>query len=93
MMMPVPPDGRPSRCLRLSHPKIYGNLVSDMKHTMGCRDWRKFDVFYNDDIDMNTSAIEYAKRKALDYELRLNALARLSINGDADGLDGVDMIA
>lgn len=74
-MMPLPPDPRPSRCLRLSHPRIYGNIVADMKETKGCRDWRNFAVFESDDVDMNVSADDYAKRKAADYEKRVSMLA------------------
>ena len=67
-MMPVPPEGRPSRCLRLSQPKTYSDIVSSMKETRGCRDWRSFDVFYQDDVDGEISAIEVARRRAADCE-------------------------
>lgn len=93
MMMPLPHDPRPSRCLRLSHPKIYSNLVSDMKSSKGCRDWKNFPVFYNDDIDINTSADEFARKKALDYERKLRQLnASFSSGGETDRSISVDMI-
>lgn len=72
--MPVPHDPRPSRCLRLSHPRIYSNIVSDMKSSKGCRDWKNFAVFYDDDVDMSTTADEAAKRKAIEYQKRLREL-------------------
>jgi hypothetical protein len=72
--MPVPHDARPSRCLRLSHPRIYSNIVSDMKSCKGCRDWKNFAVFYDDDVDMSTTADEAARRKAIEYQKRLREL-------------------
>lgn len=74
MMMPVPNDSRPSRCLRLSHPRIYSNLVSDMKSSKGCRNWKDFAVFYNDDVDMNLTADEAAKRRAIEYQRKVREL-------------------
>lgn len=74
MMMPMPHDARPSRCLRISHPRIYGNLVADMKACKGCRDWRNFPVFGADDVDMNMSADEYARKKAIEYQRRVFTL-------------------
>ncbi|KAK3112682.1 hypothetical protein LTR53_010800 [Teratosphaeriaceae sp. CCFEE 6253] len=68
MMMPVPTEAKPSRCLRLSLPKTYSDIVETMKCEKGCRDWRNFAVFHDDEIDMKKSAVEYAKRKAADYE-------------------------
>ena len=64
MMMPVPMEGRPSHCLRLSQPRIYSNIVDSMKKTKGCRDWRNFAVFYDNDVDELMDADDYAlKRK------------------------------
>lgn len=77
-MMPVPTEGRQSRCLRLSHPKIYGNLVSDMKSSKGCRDWRNFDVFYNDDVDMSITADEAAKQRAIAYQRQVREMECLA---------------
>ncbi|KAK3112208.1 hypothetical protein LTR53_011772 [Teratosphaeriaceae sp. CCFEE 6253] len=68
MMMPVPTEAKPSRCRRLSLPKTYSDIVETMKCEKGCRDWRNFAVFHDDEIDMKKSAVEYAKRKAADYE-------------------------
>ena len=76
MMMPLPYDPRPSRCLRLSHPRVFGNLVTDMKASKGCRDWRNFAVFYDDDVDMSTSADEAARKKALEYQRSVRLLNR-----------------
>ena len=74
MMMPLPHEARPSRCLRLSHPRIYGGLVSDMKASKGCRDWRNFAVFYHDDVDMSITADEAARKKAIEYQRKLRQL-------------------
>ena len=74
MMMPVPTEKRQSRCLRLSHPKIYSALVYDMKTCKGCRDWKNFPVFYPDDVDDTMSAEEAAHKKALDYQRKLKQM-------------------
>lgn len=77
MMMPLPPlgpDHRPSKCLRLSYPKMYSNIVSDMKAAKGCRDWRNFAVFYNDDVDMSITADEAARKRAVEYQRNLRQL-------------------
>lgn len=73
-MMPVPHDPRPSHCLRLSHPRIYSNIVSEMKSDMKSRDWKNFAVFYNDDVDMNLTADEAARRTTIAYQKRLREL-------------------
>lgn len=70
-MMPVPAEPSPSRCLRLSQPRIYGDIVSSMKADRGCRDWRGFDVFHNDEIDDRLSAAEAAKLKSEQCERKL----------------------
>lgn len=96
MMMPIPHDARPSRCLRLSHPRIYSNLVYDMKTCKGCRDWRSFDVFYDDDVDMSITADEAARKKALEYQLQLRMLNSSFESGPSTqrstSVDAVDMI-
>lgn len=93
MMMPYPHEPRPSRCLRLSHPKIYSGLVYDMKASKGCRDWRNFAVFYADDVDMNITADEAARKRALDYQRKLRQL-NCSFDSDpsSDRSIEVDMI-
>ncbi|QIW98097.1 hypothetical protein AMS68_003615 [Peltaster fructicola] len=73
LMMPVPNDGRQSRCLRLSYPKIYSNIVTDMKEAKGCRDWRNFAVFEADDVDDSISADDLARKKSEDYEKKMAA--------------------
>ena len=85
MMMPLPHEPRPSRCLRLSHPRTYGALVYDMKASKGCRDWRNFPVFYNEDVDMSISADEAARKKAIDYQRKVRQL-NCSFS-DSDGTD------
>ena len=93
MMMPLPHDARPSGCLRLSHPKVYSNLVSDMKSSKGCRDWRNFAVFYDDDVDMSTTADEAARKKALEYRQMVQRLNRSFESGpQSDRSVSVDMI-
>lgn len=75
MMMPVPTEHcRESKCLRLSQPRTYGNIVASMKEEKGCRDWRNFAVFYDDDVDMTRSAVEEAKKRAAEYQRRLRML-------------------
>jgi hypothetical protein len=75
MMMPVPTEHcRPSNCLRLSQPRTYGDIVASMKAEKGCRDWRNFAVFYDDDVDMTRSAVEEAKKRAADHQRRLRTL-------------------
>lgn len=45
-----------------------------MKCEKGCRDWRNFAVFYDDDVDMNKSADEVAKKVAESYERKWRQL-------------------
>lgn len=71
----------------MSHPKIYSDIVSSMKECRGCRDWRNFAVFHDDEIDMKKSAEEYAYRKRLDYERKIRELSSFS-----SGNESVDMI-
>ena len=91
--MPLPSDPRGSRCLRLSHPKTYSALVYDMKASKGCRDWRNFAVFYQDDVDMSLSAEELGRKKALDYQRKLRQLnCSFSSGEETDRSISVDMI-
>lgn len=90
-MMPVPPEPRPSRCLRLSQPKTYGDIIYGMKQCKGCRDWRSFAVFEDDEIDMKVSAVETARKRARDYERKLRQLN--SFSDDSEQSIEVDMIA
>ena len=95
--MPLPHDARPSRCLRLSHPRVYGNLVSDMKTSKGCRDWRNFNVFYDDEIDMSISADEAARKRAIEYQRKVRELNCSfewsgNLSDRMNTLDMVDMI-
>ena len=93
MMMPLPLDYRPSHCLRLSHPRVYGNIVSDMKASKGCRDWRNFAVFYDDDVDMSMTADEAAKKKALEYQRQWRKINRSFESSPSSPQSGVvDMI-
>jgi len=95
MMMPVPINERPSQCMRLSHPKVYSSIVSDMKCTMKCRDWKNFATFYTDDVDMSISADEAARNRALEYRRQwkqLNASFPISAECRPRSVDTVDMI-
>lgn len=83
-MMPVPPEPRPSRCLRLSQPKTYSAIVDSMKAQKGCRDWRNFAVFHADDVDMSMSAEDVARKRAADYQRKLRQLNSFSSGGDSD---------
>ena len=84
MMMPYPFEPRPSKCLRLSHPKTYSALVSEMKYAKGCRDWRNFDVFYADEVDMSITADEAARQRAIEYQRKLRQL-ECSFDSDTTG--------
>ena len=96
MMMPVSTIERPSQCLRLSHPKVYSSLVSDMKCSMKCRDWKNFAVFYADDVDMSMSADEAARKKAIEYRRKWQMINCSFESGEdsnrSTSLDRVDMI-
>nr|POE82267.1 protein-lysine n-methyltransferase efm6 [Quercus suber] len=87
MMMPVPQDARASRCLRLSHPRIYSNIIEGMKVSQGCRDWRSFAVFHADDVDETCSAEEVARKRASDYERKARQLNSFSSRDDSFGVD------
>lgn len=80
MMMALPddPSHRPSKCLRLSFPKIYGALVSDMKASKGCRDWRNFAVFPDDDVDMTKSAEDIARLRSAEYHKKMRQFESFS---------------
>lgn len=92
MMMPVPIEGRPSRCLRLSHPRMYSSLIFDMKQSRGCRTWKDFDVFYADDVDMNVSAVEQARKRAADHEKKWKQLSSFDSDEPRRSIDDVDLI-
>lgn len=91
LMMPVPHNERPSRCLRLSHPKMYSSLVSDMKASRGCRNWKDFDVFYADDVDMNVSAVDKARKTAADHARKMRMLDSFD-SETRRSIDAVDLI-
>ena len=91
LMMPVPHNERPSRCLRLSHPKMYSSIVSDMKAARGCRNWKEFDVFYADDVDMNVSADEKARKTAADHARKMRMLDSFD-SEQRRSIDEVDLI-
>lgn len=61
LMMPIPAEPRPSKCMRLSRPKAHGDIVDSMKASKGCRDWKNFPVFHDLEIDMSKSAEDYAR--------------------------------
>ncbi|TKA71020.1 hypothetical protein B0A55_06021 [Friedmanniomyces simplex] len=84
MMMPVPPETRPSRCLRLSLPKTYSDIVEGMKCEKGCRDWRNFAVFYDDEVDMRKSVLECGRRRAVGYERKARGLSSFSSGDDGE---------
>ena len=63
-----------------------------MKSSKGCRDWRNFAVFHEDDIDLKVSADEFARKKALDYERKLQQLNSFSTGEDTERSISVDMI-
>lgn len=84
MMMPSPPDTRsPQRCLRMSHPRLYASIVKEMKTEKGCRDWRSFAVFPEDDVDERYTAEELARKKAQEYQKKLKMLDSFTLEGVA----------
>lgn len=84
LMMPVPPDTRsPQRCLRISHPRLYASIVKEMKEEKGCRDWRSFAVFPEDDVDERYTAEELARKKAQEYQKKLKTLESFTLEGGA----------
>ena len=91
MMMPLPTE-RPSRCLRLSQPKTYSNIIDSMKAQRGCRDWRTFDVFYENDIDATMSADELAKVRVADFEKKLRQFDSFDSREGSNRSIEVDMI-
>ncbi|KAF2720831.1 hypothetical protein K431DRAFT_200305, partial [Polychaeton citri CBS 116435] len=91
MMMPEPVDAPPSKCLRLSQPKTYGAIVDGMKQCKGCRDWRNFAVFYDNDIDERTSAEILAKQRAREYARKLRELDSFNSKNSEESVE-VDMI-
>lgn len=92
MMMPCPPEAaKPSKCLRLSLPRTYADIVSCMKCEKGCRDWRNFAVFFEDDVDGTKTAEEYAQEKRASFEKRCAQLN--SFSSDDNGKTSVDMVA
>jgi len=58
----------------LSMPKTYADIVEGMKCERGCRAWRDFAVFEDDDVDMTKSAVEVAKQTAARCERKVRAL-------------------
>lgn len=90
-MMPIPPEPRPSRCLRLSQPRTYGDIVDSMKSSKGCRDWRNFAVFHADEVDMSMSAEDVARRRAADYARKMRQLNSFSTDDSNESVE-VDMI-
>jgi hypothetical protein len=84
MMMPSPPDTRsPQRCLRMSHPRLYASIVKEMKTEKGCRDWRNFAVFPEDDVDERYTADELARKKAVEHQKKLKMLESFTLEGGA----------
>lgn len=87
MMMPVPEEVRVSRCLRLSQPKTYSNIVHSMKTERGSRDWKGFPVFFDDEVDMADSVEDRARRKTAEHARKMRAFSSFS-----DDSIEVDMI-
>ncbi|CAK4034544.1 Hypothetical predicted protein [Lecanosticta acicola] len=92
MMMPLPAEPRASRCLRLSQPKTYSNIVHSMKSERGSRDWKSFPVFPDDEVDMADSANERARRKTVEHARKMRAFSSFTDQQHRDPLDAVDMI-
>jgi hypothetical protein len=84
MMMPSPPDTRnPQRCLRMSHPRLYASIVKEMKVEKGCRDWRSFAVFPEDDVDERYTATELAHKKSQEHQKKMKMLDSFTLEGHA----------
>jgi len=64
-----------------------------MKAAKGCRDWRNFAVFYDDDVDMSRTADEAARQRAIDYQRSLRQLnSSFQWSEGSNRSIGVDMI-
>ena len=83
MMMPVPPEAKPSKCLRLSQPRVYSGIVYGMKCEKGCRNWKEFAVFEDDEIDMTKSAVECARQHAARFAKKVRELDSMSSGADS----------
>ena len=84
MMMPSPPDTRnPQRCLRMSHPRLYASIIKEMKVEKGCRDWRNFAVFPDDEVDERFTAEELSLRKSQEHQKKLKMLDSYTLEGHA----------
>lgn len=96
-MMALPDEPRPSKCMRLSRPKHYSDIVNAMKECKNSRDWKSFEVFHDLEVDMSKSAEDYAtwtRARTLEYETtgRRPVLIARSEDEDAIFLGGVDLI-
>lgn len=95
LMMALPEEPRPSKCMRLSRPKHYSDIVQSMKDSKGCRDWKNFPVFHDLEVDMSKSAEDYARYvrgKTAEYERTGRRPSHIGTSEDPIFLGGVDMI-
>lgn len=67
----------------MSHPRLYASIVKEMKEQKGCRDWRSFAVFPEDDVDERYTAEELARKKAQEYQKKLKTLESFTLEGGA----------
>lgn len=67
----------------MSHPRLYASIVKEMKVEKGCRDWRNFAVFPEDDVDERYTAEELARKKAQEYQKKLKILDSFTLEGGA----------
>ncbi|CZT24714.1 uncharacterized protein RCC_10442 [Ramularia collo-cygni] len=95
LMMALPEEPRPSKCMRLSRPGVYSDIVQSMKENKGCRDWKNFPVFYDLEVDMSKSAEDYARAvrgRTAEYERTGRRPSHIGTSKDSIFLGGVDMI-
>lgn len=69
---------------------MYTEIVSEMKIAKGCRNWKDFPVFHDDDINEKVSADHYARKKAKDCEKKCQRFASFSSSEEFD--PSMDMI-
>ena len=62
---------------------MYASIVKEMKTEKGCRDWRNFAVFPEDDVDERYTAEELARKKAQEHQKKMKMLDSFTLDGYA----------
>jgi hypothetical protein len=67
----------------MSHPRLYASIIKEMKVEKGCRDWRSFAVFPEDDVDERYTATELAHKKSQEHQKKMKMLDSFTLEGHA----------